>query len=150
MLETMLEFASNLSGQVVILGGEVKGQRCIPDIRHKQGPVAGIEALLHSELDTEYLVVGCDMPSLTIDSISPLIQCATSALFSNNNRLLGLPLYVCGNVSTACSKYLDEGGRSIGGFVSQIENTVIPLQGREAETFLSINSLDDLDKFSLE
>jgi molybdopterin-guanine dinucleotide biosynthesis protein A len=150
MLETMLQFASNLSRQVVILGGEVQGQHCIPDLRHEQGPVSGIEALLRSELDTKYLIVGCDMPSLTIESITPLVQCTNSALFSNNNRLLGLPLYVYGNVSAACSKYLDEGGRSIGGFVSQIENTVIPLHEKEAKTFLSINSPEDLDKFSLE
>lgn len=150
MLETMLHFASALSKRVVILGGEIQGQHCIPDTRHEQGPVAGIEALLHSKVDTKYLVVGCDMPSITCDSIAPLLQCTTSALFSYNNRLLGLPLFVYGNVSGACSAYLDDGGRSIHGFVTNIENSVIPLREKEAKTLLSVNSPEDLNKFTLE
>jgi molybdopterin-guanine dinucleotide biosynthesis protein A len=150
MLEAMLQFASTLSKRIVILGGEITGQHCIPDLRQKQGPLAGIEALLHSGEDTKYVVVGCDMPSITLDAVAPLLQCSTSALFSSNNRLLGLPLLVYGNVNTACSAYLDEGGRSIHGFVSTIENTVIPLHKKDAEIFQSVNSPDDLNKFALE
>ena len=34
----------------------------IPDIRSEQGPLAGIEALLASGIDTQYLVCPCDLP----------------------------------------------------------------------------------------
>ena len=51
MLSIMAAFAKQISPQVVIVGGEVQGFNSIQDLRLNAGPVAGIEALLHSNLD---------------------------------------------------------------------------------------------------
>jgi molybdopterin-guanine dinucleotide biosynthesis protein A len=150
MLETMLVIASSIAEQTVILGGEIHSQHCIHDLRKNHGPVAGIEALLHSGIDSNYLVIGCDMPSMTSESVAPLLRCETNAIFSYNHRLLGLPLRVGSEALSACSKYLDAGGRSVWGFLSSIEHTSIPLNEIESAVFLSVNTPDDLNKLAVE
>ena len=150
MLETMLEFAAVVGRQTVILGGDIDGQQCIQDLRKQQGPIGGIEALLNSKIDTNYLVVGCDMPFITKKDVQPLIDCSNNAVFSFENRLFGLPLHIKSEQLQACSAYLDSGSRSIRGFISEINHNTIILNKNSAETFLSINSQDDLDKLTLE
>ena len=150
MLDMMLEFASTVGKHTVILGGEVENQQCIPDIRIQQGPVAGIEALLHSNVDTDYLVVGCDMPLITKNEIQPLLETNTNSVFSYNNRLLGLPLCIKGDELYTCSEYLDSGRYSIRGFVSEISHTAIELNDNAAQKLLSVNSQADIDQLSFE
>jgi len=150
MLEAMLEFASLISKQIVILGGDVKGYKCVQDLRKQHGPVGGIEALLHSDIDTDYLVVGCDMPYLVTKDIQPLVDCEGSAVFSFANMVLGLPIHIRANDRNACSTYLDMGGKSIRGFISKIPHTNIPLNEEQSNTFLSMNSRDDINKLSFE
>ena len=148
MLEMMLEFASSVGNKTIILGGVVDGQHCIQDIRKQQGPVAGIEAMLHSEFDSTYLVVGCDMPTLTKVAVTPLLNCTNNAIFSCENTVLGLPLRINAKNLSQCSAYLDSGGRSIWGLVTQIPHTSIPLSKSESSSFLSVNSPDDLDNLA--
>jgi molybdopterin-guanine dinucleotide biosynthesis protein A len=148
MLEMMLEFASSVGNKTIILGGEVDGEHCIQDLRKQQGPVAGIEAMLHSEFDTTYLVVGCDMPTLTKIAVAPLLNCTNNSIFSYENKVLGLPLCINAEYLSQCSAYLDSGGRSIWEFVTQIPHTSIPLSKSESSSFLSINLPDDLDNLT--
>ncbi len=150
ILDMMLQFASSVGKQTVILGGEVDDQRCIFDLRKQHGPVGGVEALLHSGIDTNYLVVGCDMPKLTRQDVRPLLECDGNAAFSFNDRLFGLPLQINSDELSSCSAYLDSGGRSIRGFVSEIPHIAIPLDKTGSDTFLSINSPNDLNKLSFE
>jgi len=143
-----LQFATTVGKQTVILGGSVENQRCIPDLRTQQGPVAGIEALLDANIDTDYLVVGCDMPLITKNKIQPLLDSNTNAVFSYNNRLLGLPLRIKGDELSACSAYLDSGGHSIRGFIQEIAHTAIELNESESKKLLSVNSPEDLDQLT--
>ncbi|MBC8309385.1 MAG: molybdenum cofactor guanylyltransferase [Planctomycetes bacterium] len=146
MLEMMLEFASSVGKRTVILGGDIDGQHCIHDLRKQHGPVAGIEALLHSKIDTNYLVVGCDMPSITNKDVRPLLECHNSAVFSFENRLLGLPLHITSEQLQTCSEYLDSGGRSIHGFIAEVPHKEIKLTINKANTLMSCNSADDIKR----
>ncbi len=150
MLDMMLEFSWSVGKQTVILGGDVTGQRCIHDLRKQQGPVAGIEALLNSDIDKNYLVVGCDMPNLKKIDVEPLLASNDNAVFSCGNRLLGLPLLIKSEELSSCTAYLDSGGRSIRGFVSEIPHIEVKLEDSKSSRLLSINSTDDLNKLSLE
>ncbi len=150
MLDMMLQFASAVGKRTVILGGEVENQHCIPDLRIQQGPVAGIESLLHSSIDTEYLVVGCDMPLITKNETQQLLETNTNSVFSYNNQLLGLPLRIKCDELLACREYLNSGGRSIRGFISTITHISIELNERQSKRLLSINSRNDLDQLSFE
>jgi molybdopterin-guanine dinucleotide biosynthesis protein A len=150
MLDMMLEFSCSVGTHTVIIGGDITGQHCIHDLRKQQGPVAGIEALLNSDIDKNYLVVGCDMPNLKKIDVEPLLASNDNAVFSCGNRLLGLPLLIKSEELSSCTAYLDSGGRSIRGFVSEIPHIEVKLEDSKSSRLLSINSTDDLNKLSLE
>ncbi len=143
MLETMLEFAQSVTSSIVVVGSEVKGIRSIYDQRDKQGPVAGIEALLHSEIDDKYLVVGCDMPFIRSEDVQPLLQCEQTALFLSNERLFPLPLLIDANELDSCTDYLQTGKRSIHGFIESIPHLTVPIDQVATEALKSINSPED-------
>jgi molybdopterin-guanine dinucleotide biosynthesis protein A len=150
MFEEMVQISFTIANNVVVIGGEIDGQVCVSDLRKQHGPVGGIEALLHSEIDSRYLVLGCDMPTLTKKDVMPLLESEDNAVFSYNNRILGLPLAISGDERFSCTAYLDSGGKSIWGFVTEIQHTVCPLDESTSKLFRSINSPDDLDMFTLE
>ena len=150
LLSSMATFANQISPRVVIVGGEVQGFKSIQDLRLNQGPVAGIEALLHSNIDEKYLVVGCDMPRLQPADVCALLEANESAIYSFQNQLLGLPIMVSALVKDACSSYLENGGRSIKGLFKHIPHQVIQANETLASSCSSINTRSDLDEFAFE
>ena len=150
MLEMMLLFANSFANHTVILGGDIEGQHCIHDLRKQLGPVGGIEALLHSNVDTNYLVVGCDMPAISEKEIQPLLNSTNNAVFSFGNRLIGLPLLINNAARATCTAYLDSGGRSIKGLVSEIPHETIVLTEDQSITLQSVNCREDLDSLTFE
>jgi len=81
MIEHVIESLAALCRRVVIVGA-CHGLRVAPgldisrlaDRNPGQGPLAGIETLLASGLDTGYLVVACDQPLLTPHRLRPLLR----------------------------------------------------------------------------
>lgn len=146
MLDTMITFAKNTAQHIVIVGGEVNGYESIHDQRHQEGPVAGIEALLASNLDQQYLIVGCDMPKLHTADVQPLLQCRGNAVFSFGDQVLGLPLKVIQEMLSTCTAYLDSGERSIKGFISQCPHTSIMIDSIDLDAVTSLNSPEDISK----
>ena len=150
MLDCTVDFARTLSNSVVIVGGEVAGYRCIQDRRDSHGPVAGIEVLLESDIDERYLVVGCDMPKLSLEVIEPLFQQDEAAVYTHRETIIGLPLVVLSSDLHACTEYLDSGKRSIKGFVKTIPHREISVCDKTAALLQSINTPDDLNKLAVE
>ena len=146
MLEMMLQFAASVGKQTVILGGEVGGQQCIPDLRIQQGHVAGIEALLHSNIDTNYLVVGCDMPLLQPSDIAKLLSHNNNAAFSYKNKTVGLPVCLHSDALSTCTAYLDSGGRSIRGFISELPCSTVEITSSQKLILTSLNSQDEINR----
>jgi molybdopterin-guanine dinucleotide biosynthesis protein A len=150
MFQMMLKFAHTFSERIIILGGEIEGQQCISDLRLHHGPVGGIEAMLHSNIDSKYLVVGCDMPSIREKDVQPFLSCNTNAVFVNDKRILGLPLLIHEETKDACTAYLDSGGRSIKGFVSEIPHSKIAISSMQCDVLRSVNTREDINKLTLE
>ena len=150
MLDCTVAFARTLSNSMVIVGGEVGGYRCIQDRRESHGPVAGIEALLESGIDDRYLVVGCDMPRLSLEVIEPLFQQDEAAIYTHHETVIGLPLVLHSSALNACTEYLDSGKRSIKGFVKTIPHTEISVCDETAALLQSVNTPDDLNKLAVE
>ena len=72
MIEHVIEPLKEVCKKVVIVGkceGYVPSEdiEIIPDNIAGRGPLSGIEALLDSGIDNEYLVVSCDQPLVTSD-----------------------------------------------------------------------------------
>lgn len=149
MLECMVAFSRTLSNSMVVVGGEVAEYRCIQDRRDSQGPVAGIEALLESGIDDRYLVIGCDMPRLSLGVIEQLFLQDEATIYTHNETVIGLPLFVLSSALNACTEYLDSGKRSIKGFVKTIPHSEIPVCDETGALLQSINTPDDLNKFAV-
>ncbi len=144
MFDIMLTFANATAKKVVIVGGGVRGYQSVEDLRHQEGPVAGIEALLHSNIDSQYLVVGCDMPNIQPSDVEPLLHCDGTVAFSFGGCILGLPLKVSKDMLPTCNKYLDAGKRSIQGFVSKCAHTSIEIDSKQFDTLASVNTPKDI------
>lgn len=144
MLQSMLGFAEQTACKTVLVGGTIPGHKCILDNRTLQGPVAGIEALLASGVDSEYLVVGCDMPLLEKIHIQPLLNCRTNASFTHEGFTLGLPIRIYANTLSSCSTYLEAGNKSIRGFVQSIPHCAIPITESHLHCITSMNTKEDI------
>ena len=146
MLDVMVSFAEKSASRVVIVGGQIDEFESIQDKRHKEGPVAGIEALLASNIDQEYLVVGCDMPQLCTADVQPLLACEGNAVFSYENQILGLPLKITQEMLSTCTTYLDSQKRSIKGFISLCPHTLIPISSSQLKTITSVNTREEVSQ----
>lgn len=153
MMEAMLEFASTTANKTVVVGGTYSNQHCILDHRKGFGPVAGIEALLRSNLDERYLVVGCDMPLLKLETVQPLFGEGDVVVFEGDSNVdfpTPLPLVVSSLASNACSTYLDEGGRSLHGFLRTLVCTVVPRPWGAKKQLSNINTREQLNNCTFE
>ncbi len=146
MLETMIAFAKKIATTTVIVGGEVEGICSVLDRRTLHGPVAGIEALLASEIDSQYLVVGCDMPYLQPIHVEPLLECNGNAVFTFEKHTLGLPLKIHTDELVHCTAYLDSGRKSIRGFIGELTHTTIVLPSEFRNSVTSLNSKEEISK----
>jgi len=87
MIEHVVEALAALCRRVVIVGA-CSGCRVDPgcgiihlaDRSPGQGPLAGIETLLASGLDSGYLIVACDQPLLTPHRLRPLLRGGDAAV----------------------------------------------------------------------
>jgi molybdopterin-guanine dinucleotide biosynthesis protein A len=146
MFDVMSTFAKNTAEQVVLVGCNVHGYQSVQDIRQQAGPVAGIEAILKSNIDTQYLVVGCDMPNIQPIDVEPMLHCDGTVAFSFDGRILGLPIKVTQDMVQNCSVYLDDGNRSIHGFISQCTHTSIGIDSKQFDTLASVNTPKDVQR----
>ncbi|MDP7008198.1 MAG: molybdenum cofactor guanylyltransferase [Phycisphaerales bacterium] len=153
MLEAMRTFASETAKHTIIVGGAIEGQQCVQDLKPGLGPVAGIEALLSSNHDDRYLVVGCDMPLLTTQTAKLLFTDGDAVVFSGDSKnapFSALPLVISSHCKHACSAYLESGGRSLRGFLQEIVCRVVPRPMGVDEELSSINTPEQLNNCAFE
>ena len=149
-LDVMMKTAQQISSSVVVVGEEIVGIPSLLDVREDCGPLAGIEALLHSELDDQYLIIGCDMLLLKPEHVCTLIETDPSACFTAQQQRMGLPLKLQADLRDECSTYLDGGGRSIHGFLGGVPHRTFEASTTIVKAISSLNSRRDLDNFTLE
>jgi molybdopterin-guanine dinucleotide biosynthesis protein A len=76
MLEHVRQAIAPLCPKVVAIdsqGGAAAGETIVRDIRPSAGPLGGIEALLASGIDAQYLICPCDVPLITTDLLRLLL-----------------------------------------------------------------------------
>jgi molybdopterin-guanine dinucleotide biosynthesis protein A len=75
MIEHVAATLLRSCASVVVVGGAgpaVEAWHVIDDLRPGLGPLGGIEALLASGIDTQYLVCPCDLPRISTDIVAAL------------------------------------------------------------------------------
>jgi molybdopterin-guanine dinucleotide biosynthesis protein A len=86
LVEKIADTVAAVTGTVMLVGRPERYVNlkipCLPDHRHELGPLAGIEAALEAGQGEWNLIVGCDMPDISIDVLRCLLDKAgqTSAL----------------------------------------------------------------------
>jgi molybdopterin-guanine dinucleotide biosynthesis protein A len=139
--------------QVVIVGacrgfGIPEGVLHLPDLHPGEGPLAGLESLLASELDDRYLIAGCDQPLLTSALLRRLTRCEAEevCLFHTGDARDFFPfpgVYPSGLLPLV-REALDAGRRSMKRLLERTEVTSIALSANEAALLRSFNTPADL------
>ena len=81
MLEHVVNIARCVAGEVVLLGNlrdlpaAIREVRVLPDPTDGKGPAAGLVSLLNHAGKRWGLLLACDLPRLSVDSLRPLLPC---------------------------------------------------------------------------
>jgi molybdopterin-guanine dinucleotide biosynthesis protein A len=153
MLTRIATVLSMLCREVVVIGSSegstLDGFRCLHDLRPAQtGPLAGIEALLASQMDSQYLVVPCDMPMLTADLLSRLTQpskaLATIARLEHRAQPESLPARISKDALSTVRALLDADQRALWMLMNALPAEIITMSSTLEPQFANVNSPDDL------
>jgi len=139
---------------VLVIGRDAPGAPCdfpvIADLRRGEGPLAGLEALLSSGLDEQYLVCPCDIPlidgpiirSLTRASSAP----ATVLHIEGEQRPRPLPARFSHRALDHVRALLDAGERSIRALIDSLDVDAVETSAAEGRGLLNVNDASDFRK----
>ncbi len=156
MIDYVINALAPLCHRIVILGGAAPDPLSqdgvhmhIKDLRPGLGPLGGIEALLASGIDEEYLVCPCDVPRITPEVLEALLvgrnRHATVLRLAGRETIQPLPTRLSSCALPAVRRMLDEETLAVSELHARLESHVadIPLQWQPL--LANINSPSDLD-----
>lgn len=154
MLEATIAVVGQVCHEVVVVAPEV----VIDNVRHVHdpeagcGPLAGVIALLESDLSEQYLVVPCDMPGLTskllLDLCCPIPLGARVFQIDSAEQLSPLPLAISVNARSQLHNAQEQGIRSMHGALAQTELDIYRLPDSDEPYLYNINSPEDLERLN--
>lgn len=140
MLESTISVLSQVCAHTVVVGGKGQSGPAITDLRVGHGPLGGIEALLASGIDDEFLVVPTDMPYLNPELLRRLIRptdaIATLFAIAGDTRTQSLPLRISADALELVTVSLDSERRELHLLLGELEVTTVPLGEEEAQRVL--------------
>jgi molybdopterin-guanine dinucleotide biosynthesis protein A len=120
----------------------------IHDIRPREGPLAGMEALLSTSLADAYIVCSCDMPMLSpevMEALAAPCDEPTAVLHVEGEmRWRPLPCRVRSGALPTVQKLLSEGRRAVHELHSAVGARVIQVPANWAAALTDINTPSDL------
>jgi molybdopterin-guanine dinucleotide biosynthesis protein A len=151
MVEAVAAVLAEVCRRVVVVGGAdaPPGVRHIDDLRRGEGPLAGIEALLASGLDTQYLVCPCDVPLVTGSLLLRLTAGsrarATVFRIEGDDAVRPLPARVSVEALEAVRGLLDHRRRAVHQLMASIGPEVIVVSQADAGQLTNINTLQEYE-----
>jgi molybdopterin-guanine dinucleotide biosynthesis protein A len=146
MLETVVQTMEEVCVRVITVGGEERRGPHVPDIRRRAGPLGGIEALLASGMDEEYLVCPSDIPMISQELIRRLTTTseAVATIFEvEGDPVHSLPLRVSTAALDSVTSALDAGENAVHLVLARFKTERISISREEAAGLRNINSPDD-------
>ncbi len=144
MLETVSTALEALCRQVIVVGAAETDRRRIDDLRPAQGPLGGIESLLASGLDEQYLVCPCDVPLLTPALLSSLTGAPNAAVavfqIEGEDRIRCLPARFPAEALAEVRRSLDSGRRAVHECITALGPVIIPLSKEQARLLANVNT----------
>jgi len=139
--------------QVVIVGAS-RGYQIpqhvlhLPDLHPGEGPLAGLESLLASEMDDRYLLAGCDQPLLAPELLCRLTGCESEdvCLFHTGDErdFFPFPAIYHAGLLPLVREALENGQRSMKRLLERVDITRIPLTASDALLLRSFNTPENL------
>lgn len=144
MIEAVITTLKDVCQTVVVVGGVAEGFPSVADRRPGVGPLGGIEALLASGIDDEYLVCPSDTPLITPRLLrrlmTPSDSMATIFEVEGESRVQSLPLRISAKALGTVEAALDAGQNSIHGLLDGIDVSRVSITARLAKELLNINT----------
>lgn len=146
MIQTIFDTVGEVCSRIVILGPKdiLPELTHVYDLREDQGPLAGIEALLASDLDEQYLVVPCDVPLITAEVLRKLTiesdALATAFRIEGSDSPESLPLRISAIAQIEASRHLDAGNRSLHRLLSEVSTQTVLLSPPQSNALRNINT----------
>ncbi len=153
MIEAVADALADVCSTVVVVGGAaaetLPGVEHITDLREGQGPLGGLEALLASGRDTEYLVCPCDLPLVSAGVLRRLVMAAdamaTVLRIEGERAIEPLPARISARALDLVRSRLDRGERAVHRLMEAIEPEVVLLSKAEAKYLTNVNSPSDYE-----
>lgn len=144
MLEAVAAALTAVCARVVAVGGGGAGLAGIDDRRPGRGPLGGIDALLASGLDTQYLVCPCDLPLITPDLLArltaPAPEAATCFRVEGETGPRPLPLRIAAAAAPAVTRALDEDRGAVHALLREIEPLVVEVPATDMTALANVNT----------
>ncbi len=147
MFDTVVATLGSVCVQVMVVGAVHEHLRHIPDLRLNAGPLGGLEALLASGLDKEYLVCPADIPLATPALLRRLTEnegsVATIFEVEGHDRLQSLPIRISDRALGKVSAALDKGQNAIHRLLVDLDVVRVTLTAGEARALTNINTPEE-------
>ena len=153
MLERTRDMLAPLTRRIVLLGDPhgIAGHECLEDRRPGLGPLAAIESLLESDIDSQYLVVPCDLPLMQAALLTRLFEGDADGMtcfaVEGEDRPRSLPCRIGVECLDEVAASLDAGDPAIPRLVARLgpDATRIVIAPREAELLMNVNTPEDFE-----
>ncbi len=149
MIEAVTRALAELCRQVVVAGAVETSLKSIADLRPGAGPLGGIEALLASGLDTQYLVCPCDLPLVTATLLRRLTE--VSGAVATVFRVAGepdfwpLPARLSATALDRVRQHLDGGRGAVHELMRTLDPEVVVVERQQAQVLANINTPSDYE-----
>ncbi len=146
MIEAVAAALSSVCDQLVVVGeaDALPDLTHIVDLRSAQGPLGGIEALLASGIDTQYLVCPCDVPFVTSELFSALLRpsqaAATVLHLEGSEQIEPLPARISVEAIDATEHLLNEGRRAVHQLMKAIDVEEVPAPKAWSKLLTNVNT----------
>ena len=155
MIELMRDTLERFCQRVVFVGSPhgLKGHGVIEDEREGVGPLAGLEAILESNYDTQYLVVPCDLPLAQAGFLARLtrdeaIDGMTIFQVEGEETPRPLPCRIGADCLEDVQRLIDSGEYAVKGLIDTLGPDAVRVEvaSRERELLLNVNTPDDFER----
>ncbi|MCH8822593.1 MAG: molybdenum cofactor guanylyltransferase [Planctomycetes bacterium] len=152
MIETVAAAMRQVCDRIVVVSSfeTLDDVKHIADLRDDQGPLAGIEALLASGMDTHYLVCPCDLPFVNGELLRALTKSSSAAAtvlsIEGFDDRLPLPARISVAALDNVRELLDAGRRAVFRLMQKIDVEEVGAVKEWFKLLANVNTLADYEK----
>ncbi|MCH2160528.1 MAG: molybdenum cofactor guanylyltransferase [Phycisphaerales bacterium] len=155
MIERARDTLEVFCRQVILVGDAygIFGHEVVKDAQTGIGPLGGIESLLASNLDTQYLVIPCDLPLAPPGFLGRLtrednIDGMTVFQVEGEDRPRPLPCRIGGDCLDDVRELIADGEHSIASLIKRLgpDVEISPVASREKDLLMNVNTPEDFER----